>query len=382
MNRIAVPLMDPARGYRAYRDEIDAAIRQVLERGRYILGPEVEGFEHAFAQWCGSAHAVGVASGTDALHLALRTLGIGPGDRVFTVSHTAVATVAAVELAGALPVLVDVDPATYTVDVDKLEETLRRCAGSGGAGRPRAVIAVHLYGHPSDLSALRKICTAYDLFLIEDCAQAHGACLHGRRVGSIGDAAAFSFYPTKNLPAFGDGGAICFRSKELAERCMALREYGWRERYISDLAGMSTRLDELQAAVLTVRLRHVDDELARRRRIAEQYDAALREFVDVPAVREGCEHAFHLYVVRTASRDAFREALQAKGIGTGVHYPVPVHLQRAYAGRIPLGEGGLDVTERIAREIVSLPMQPFLASEEVDAVIAAVRSWGRGRTGS
>lgn len=382
MNSIAVPLMDPARGYRQYRDELDCAMHDVLARGRYILGPEVEAFERAFSQWCGTAHTVGVASGTDALHIALRTLGVGPGDIVFTVSHTAVATVAAIELAGAVPVLIDIDPVTYTIDVQKLEDTVHSLTSSGSSRRLRAVIAVHLYGHPCDLAGLGEICRTHGLFLIEDCAQAHGARLYGRRVGSIGDAAAFSFYPTKNLPAFGDGGAVCFGSKELAERCVALREYGWRERYISDLPGMSTRLDELQAAVLGVRLRHLDDEIVRRRRIAERYVSGFLEFVETPAVRKGCEHSFHLFVVRAAQRDAFRQSLQARGIGTGVHYPVPVHLQPAYAGRVPLGEGGLDVTETIARQIVSLPMQPFLTSEEVEAVIAAVQSWGRSRVAS
>lgn len=375
-----VPLTAPGAGYLRYRDEIDAAVRRVLESGWYILGKEVEAFERAFAAYCGVSAVVGVGNGTDAIALALRALGIGPGDAVFTVSHTAVATVAAIEMAQAAPVLVDVDPQTYTLDLQKLADSIQDFARSGRAGRPRAVIAVHLYGHPADLTGLRELCDRHGLFLIEDCAQAHGARYAGRPVGSVGDASAFSFYPTKNLPAFGDGGAVAFADEAAARRCRALREYGWYHRYLSDVPGVNSRLDELHAAILSVRLHHLDEEVAQRQAIARLYDEALpRDFVAIPAVRRDCQHAYHLYVVRSAARDALRDALSAQGIGTGVHYPQPVHLQNAYRGRVALGAGGMAVTEQLASQVLSLPMHPFLSRRDVAAVIDAVRSCALAR---
>jgi dTDP-4-amino-4,6-dideoxygalactose transaminase len=375
MTTVSVPLADPRRGYRAYRAEIDAAVLGALDGNAYITGPRVAAFEQAFSRWFGVNHTVSVANGTDAVELALRTLGVGAGDLVFTVSHTAVATVAAIELAGATPVLIDVDPKTYTLDPQKLADTLASYAKSHASGRPRAVIGVHLYGQPCDMAALLSICASRDLYLIEDCAQAHGTIVNGKSVGAQGVAAAFSFYPTKNLPAFGDGGAVSFGSAELATRCRELREYGWRSRYVSAIGGMNSRLDELQAAILEVRLRHLQSEIDLRRRIAATYDTELREAVHTPVVRAGCEHAYHLYVARTAARDSLRKALEADGIGSGIHYPVPVHLQPAYAGRVAAGAGGMGVTEALAREIVSLPMHPFLTQDEVKAVTASVRKW-------
>ena len=374
--------MNPGAGYRAYRDEIDAAIRATLEGGIYIHGANVSAFEREFSVWCNVATTVGVANGTDALHLALRTLQVGAGDAVFTVSHTAVATVAAVELAGATPVLVDIEPGTFTLDPAKLEEAVGRLSRSQPQLRPRAVIAVHIYGQACDLTSLRSICKSHGMLLIEDCAQAHGAHYEGKPVGTFGDAAAFSFYPTKNLPAFGDGGAVCFPSEELAARCRALREYGWRERYISDIAGLNSRLDELQAAILRVRLRHLEDEIAARRRIAAEYDAALAQVVTTPALRKGARHSYHLYVVQTAGRDSLRASLQSAGIGSGIHYPVPVHLQPAYTGRVHVGAEGLPVTEAAAKRIVSLPMHPFLGRDDVSAVIKATREWHAAGGGS
>jgi dTDP-4-amino-4,6-dideoxygalactose transaminase len=376
-NPIPVPLMDPARGYRAYREEIDAAVRATLEAGSYILGPAVAEFETRFSQWGGLPSTVAVANGTDAIHLALRTLGVGDG-AVLTVSHTAVATVAAIELAGAAPVLVDVDPVTLTIDVTKLEDSIVALAHEGVL-RPKAVVAVHLYGHPCDVAALRDICDRHGLFLIEDCAQAHGARVGGASVGTFGDAAAFSFYPTKNLAAFGDGGAVSFRSVELAERCRALREYGWRERYISSLPGLNSRLDELQAAILNVRIRHLDDEVAARRRVAGTYNEALAPAVDVPTVRAGYDHAFHLYVIRTRARAALRDALRLRRIGNGIHYPVPVHRQPAYMDRVRIGAGGMAVTDAAKEEILSLPMHPFLSVSEIESVGAAVNAWAESQ---
>jgi dTDP-4-amino-4,6-dideoxygalactose transaminase len=361
--------------YMSQRDDIDAAVQRVLESGWYILGKETEAFERAFAAWCGVNHAVGVGNGTDALVIALKSLGIGAGDAVFTVSHTAVATVAAIEMAGATPVLVDIDPASYTIDPTKLEDAVRNFAASGKAGRARAVIAVHLYGHPCDLAAIRGICKRFDLFLIEDCAQAHGARWHGERVGRFSDMACFSFYPTKNLGAFGDGGAVVTNDGRLAGLASAYRQYGWRERYLSDLAGMNTRLDEMQAAMLAVRLQRLDQEIAARRDIAACYDAALKEVINTPEVRQDATHAYHLYVVRHALRDRLASSLKAAGIGSGVHYPVPVHLQKAYVGRMTLAPSGLEETERAAREVLSLPMHPFLNQEDVARVVAGVTGW-------
>jgi dTDP-4-amino-4,6-dideoxygalactose transaminase len=365
--------MAPGEAYRAYRDEIDAALQRVMGGGWYILGDEVRRFEAEFAAWCGLDHMIGVANGTDAIEIALRTLEIGAGDIVVTVSHTAVATVAAIELVGATPVLVDIDPATCTIDPQKLDETVRDLVGAGL--NPRAVIAVHLYGQPCDMPALVEICRRHDLLLVEDCAQAHGARIGGRHVGADGAASTFSFYPTKNLGAFGDGGAVGFMDAELARRCRALREYGWRERYISDLQGMNSRLDELQAALLSVRLAHLDAELVRRRAVAALYDRGL-DGVTTPVSRPGTLHAYHLYVVRTPRREALRQALSAGGIGTGIHYPVPVHLQPAYANRIRIGAGGMAETERAAHEVLSLPMHGFLDDRSAARVIEAVRRAG------
>lgn len=361
--------------YQAQQVEIDAAVRRVLDSGWYILGQECGAFERDFAAWCGTGHAVGVGNGTDAVVIALKSLEVGEGDAVFTVSHTAVATVAAIEMAGATPVLVDIDPSSFTLDPQKLEDAIRAFSRSGSAGRPRAVIAVHLYGQPCDMAAIADICKRHGLLLIEDCAQAHGANISGITVGNFSDIASFSFYPTKNLGAFGDGGAVVTRNTALAERAAALRQYGWKERYLSDLKGMNTRLDEIQAAILRVRLTRLDSELARRHAIAAAYDQALCGVIQIPATRPGFQHAYHLYVVRSPRRDALAAALKAGGIGTGIHYPVPVHLQRAYQGRTALAPGGLAHTEQAAREVLSLPMHPFLTDEDVERVGAAVKAW-------
>jgi dTDP-4-amino-4,6-dideoxygalactose transaminase len=370
MTQKTITMVDLRGGYLAQQQKIDAAMKRVLDSGWYILGQECAAFERDFAGWCGVRHAVGVGNGTDAIVIALKALGVGPGDAVFTVSHTAVATVAAVEMAGATPVLVDIDPASFTLDPQKLEDAVR--AIPPAAGRPRAVIAVHLYGHPCDLVAIADICKRHNLFLIEDCAQAHGAQIAGKPVGGIGDIASFSFYPTKNLGAFGDGGAVVTNNSALAERAAALRQYGWKDRYLSDIAGVNTRLDEIQAAMLSVRLMRLDTEIARRRAIAARYDAGLSGAVTTPASESGIRHAYHLYVLRHPRRDDLAATLKAENIGTGIHYPVPVHLQKAYAGRIALAPSGMAQTERAAREVLSLPMHPFLSDEDADRVIASV----------
>ena len=297
-----IAMVDLRSNYLIQKAEIDDAVRRVLDSGWYILGSECGVFERNFAQWCGVGHAIGVGNGTDAIVIALKALGVGRGDCVFTVSHTAVATVAAVEMAEATPVLVDIDPATFTLDPAKLEKAIIACK----AGKPRAVIAVHLYGHPCDLAAIRAVCDRHGLFLIEDCAQAHGALVGNKRVGGFGDIASFSFYPTKNLGAFGDGGAVVTNDTAIAERARALRQYGWKERNFSECKGVNTRLDELQAAMLSVRLTRLDTEIAHRRAIAARYDAVLGGLkLKRAKARDGISHAYRLYmfcVIRGGTR--------------------------------------------------------------------------------
>ena len=359
----------PHANYLAHRESIDAAIRRVLDSGWYILGQEVTAFEREFAEFLGAAHAIGVANGTDAIELALRALGIGAGDTVLTVSHTAVATVAAIERTGAEPLLVDIAPDSFTLDPARLEAAILASAGR----RLKAVVVVHLYGHPADLPAILAVAKAHGLRVIEDCAQAHGAMLDGRKAGTWGDLAAFSFYPTKNLSAIGDGGAVVTSDLALAARISELRQYGWRERYISAVPGVNSRLDELQAAILRVKLRALSTENARRRELAHLYSTGLAATpLRLPRVRENAEHVFHQYVVRTARRDALLQHLQARGIPAGIHYPQPVHLQSAYAGRIALGAGGLPETERACREILSLPMHPQLSDEAAARVVEEI----------
>jgi dTDP-4-amino-4,6-dideoxygalactose transaminase len=369
---VAIPQTDPRAGYLAQRTAIDAAIARVLDGGVYVLGREVEVFEAAFADFVGVAHAIGVASGTDAIEIALRACGIGSGDLVFGVSHTAVATIAAIERAGATPVLVDVEPGTYTMAPRELLRALQ----SPLAGRPAAVLPVHIYGQPAELSALTEIARIHGLRLIEDCAQSHGALYRGRAAGSFGDIACFSFYPTKNLGALGDGGMVVTNDPALAAALREIREYGWRERYVSARAGINSRLDPIQAAVLGVKLRSLEADNARRQVIADRYHTGLTGLpLALPVRRPQSTHVFHQYVIRLAERDALRAALQAAGIGSGIHYPVPVHQQPAYGGRLACGPSGLGVTERAAPQILSLPIYPQISDEAVDRVIAEIRSF-------
>jgi dTDP-4-amino-4,6-dideoxygalactose transaminase len=364
-----IPQADPKAAYLAERAALDAAMARVAAAGRYILGEEVATFEREFADYIGARHAVGVASGTDALALALRAIGVGPEDYVATVAHTAVATVAAIELAGARPLLVDIDPDTCTLDPAALGRAL-----AAPPGRVVAVIPVHLYGQSADLDAILALARRHGARVIEDCAQCHGARLEGRRAGSIGDLGAFSFYPTKNLGALGDGGMVVTAEDALAERLRALREYGWRRRYVSDIPGVNSRLDELQAALLRVKLRLLDRDNGRRAAIADAYDRGLAGLtLTLPARRARASHVFHQYVVRSSKRDALRAALEARGVGTNIHYPVPVHRQPAYAGRLAVAPAGLAESERAAREVLSLPIYPQLGDAVVARVIAALR---------
>ncbi len=363
---------DPKASYLAHKAEIDAALSRAIESGWYILGSEVLSFEQEFAAYLGVAEAVGVGSGTDAIYLALRTLGVGAGDAVLTVSHTAVATVAAIELAGAQPVLVDIDPATFTMDAQLLEAAIANHRGS----RLKAIVPVHLYGHPADMQAIVEVAARHGLFIVEDCAQAHGAAIGRRKLGTWGDIACFSFYPTKNLGALGDGGALVTNRVEWAQRARMLRQYGWRERYISELAGMNTRLDEVQAAVLRAKLPYLDRENARRQEIAARYDAALQSTpLRLPQAGRDVTHVYHQYTLRTPRRDELAAFLRDRGIGVGILYPLPVHQQPAYRERPLAAFGGLRQSEQVCRELICLPVHPQLTDPQVASIAEHVVAW-------
>ena len=367
-----IPQANPGATIAERRPEYDAAIMRVLDSGQFILGDAVAEFEHTFAGYVGVTHCVGVASGTDAVELALRAVGVGPGDAVFTVSHTAVATVAAIIRIGALPVLVDIDEATYTMAPDDLRRAVRALPAGTEA---KAVLPVHLYGGMADMPAIVEVAREAGLQIVEDCAQAHGAALSGRAAGTFGDAAAFSFYPTKNLGGVGDGGAVVTNRPDVASAVRELREYGWRTRFVSERDGVNSRLDEVQAAVLSVGLMHLEEDNARRGAIADRYDQGLRRTdFTLPRRRPRARHVFHQYVIRAPRRDAFRSWCSNHEVGTAIHYPVPVHRQPAFRDRLATS-GRLRVTEQIADEIVSLPMFPQLSGDDVSRVIGTATAW-------
>ncbi len=364
-----IPCANPLAQYASHRQTIDAAVARVMASGWYILGEETRQFEAEFATFCESRHGIGVGSGTEALQVALAALGIGRGDEVVTVSHTAVATIAAIEAVGAIPVLADIDPDYFTLDPAKLEQAL--------SPRTKAIIPVHLYGQPADMEPILNLATRSNAAVIEDCAQAHGARYRGSRVGAMGAAACFSFYPTKNLGAMGDGGMVVTGTEATAERARLIREYGWAERYVSSIPGWNSRLDEIQAAILRVKLQTLEEDNIRRQELARRYDARLQDTpLTLPACRAGCEHVYHLYVVRAAQRDALQAHLKNRDIGALIHYPVPIHRQPAYAGRLE-GYRNLEETEKAARDVLSLPMYPELGFDEQDRVIEAILDFYR-----
>jgi dTDP-3-amino-3,4,6-trideoxy-alpha-D-glucose transaminase len=346
-----------------HADEILTAMKRVADSGWYILGAEVKAFEQEFAAYHEVPYAVGVASGTDAIELALLAGGIGAGDEVITVAHTAMATVTAIESTGATPVLVDIDPLTYTLDPEKVRESI--------TDKTRAILVVHLYGQPADLDVLKAITDEHDLLLVEDCAQAHGAIYKGNKVGTIGDMGTFSFYPTKNMGAYGDGGAVISRDEALAERLRELRNYGQTTRYTHQSRGTNSRLDEMQAAILRVKLKHLNTHNSRRREIAKLYDEHLRGVV-IPHVRDGVQPVYHLYVVRDDNRDQLMSDLKEQGVGTLIHYPIPIHLQGSHQD-LNMAEGSLPETEKAVKEIVSLPMYIGLTDDEVMTVCHAIK---------
>ncbi len=354
--------------YQELKQEIDGAIARVMEENIFILHREVEAFEREFASYTGTARCVAVGSGTEAIHLALHGLGVGEGDEVLTVSHTAVATTVAISATGATPVFVDVEPRTFTMDASQLEQRL--------TPRTKAIVPVHLYGHPVAMELLLDLARRRGLLVVEDAAQAHGAEYCGKKVGTLGNAAAFSFYPTKNLGAYGDGGAIVTDDITLADRLAMLRNYGWEtgKRYYSLLKGVNSRLDELQAAILRVKLRHLDEGNQRRRQLAALYGELLEGVpgVVLPVEEEWGHHVYHLYVIRADRRDELQARLRERQIGTQVHYPEPVHRQAAYLA-MGYGVGSLPETERACGEIVSLPFYPELPHADARRVAAEIR---------
>ncbi len=366
-----IPFGSLKRQTRSIRAALEKAVRRVLAGGWYILGPEVRAFEEEFAAYCRARYAVGVASGTEALQLALVALGIGQGDEVITVPNAGVPGTAAILLAGACPVFVDVEEESHNLDPNRLEAAI--------TPRTRAVMPVHLYGRPAAIGPILEVARRHGLAVVEDCAQAHGARYHGRHVGTLGDAGCFSFYPTKNLGACGDGGLVITDDEALAERLRKLRNYGWGRKYHCELpGGTNSRLDELQAALLRVKLHHLEAWNRARRERAGWYDELLSGVVRTPSPSPpGEEHVYHLYVIRSPQRDALQAYLRDRGIGTDIHYPLPTHLQPIYR-HLGYREGDFPVSERLAREVLSLPLYPELTRAEVEQVARTVRTFVEG----
>ena len=359
-----VPLVDLSALHKDIADDLYRAVRGVMERGDFILGEEVNRFEQEFATYCGARHAVGVDSGLSALELILRAHAIGPGDEVIVPTFTFIATAAAVTFAGARPVFVDVDPFTYCIDVAQVEAAI--------TPRTRAIIPVHLYGLPAEMDELNRLAELHALVVIEDACQAHGASYKGRKAGSLGHAAAFSFYPSKNLGAFGDGGIVVTNDGDVAEKIRIMRNCGQKTKNVHELAPFNHRLDTLQAAILRTKLRLLDRWNESRRRIAREYDELLENCAVVtPASPLDTRHAYHLYVIRSSQRDSLQAHLREHGIGSAVHYPTPVHMQPFYQDQ-GVSRGQFPVAERLGNEVLSLPMYPFMSAEQVQFVAATI----------
>jgi len=360
-----IQMNDFKREYLSIKSEIDDAVERVLSSGWYILGNEVKNFEKEFAEYVGTKYAIGVNSGTDAIMLSLMALGIGKGDEVITVSHTTTPTVMPVLLLGAKPVFVDVYEDTLLIDVHKIEEKI--------TNKTRAILPVHLYGNPCQMEVISEIAEKHGLFVVEDCCQAHGTEYRGKKVGTFGHLAAFSFYPTKNLGGYGDGGIVLTNDKNLYEKVYAMRQYGWVERYNSAMTGINSRLDELQAAILSTKLRHLNEWNEKRRKNARLYDELLGgiKSIKIPVETNGGKHVYHQYVIRTEEREKLRKKLEECGIQTQIHYPVPVHKQILFQ---KLGAySNLPVTERIVNEILSLPIHPLLSEKEIEYVCECIQ---------
>jgi len=357
-----IPLVDVARQFAMVEEEAGGAVLEALKSGAYILGPQVAELEREIASYLGVAEGVGVASGTDALFLSLKALGVGPGDEVLTTPFTFIATAEAAANLGAVPRFVDIEEATFNIDAALLADAITE--------RTRAVIAVHLFGHPADMEVCRAICDERGIPLVEDCAQSLGAEVGGRKAGSFGEASAFSFFPTKNLGAAGDAGMICTDDAELAAKLRVLRAHGSSRKYYHEVLGYNSRLDTVQAALLLVKLRHLDEWNSERTRIASQYDAHLENVV-TPPVKPGYTHSYHQYTIRSARRDDVRKSLEEAGIASAIYYPVPLHLQPCFSD-LGYSEGDFPVAEKACREVLSLPIFPGMTGEEIELVCAAV----------
>ncbi|NDJ76221.1 MAG: DegT/DnrJ/EryC1/StrS family aminotransferase [Chloroflexi bacterium] len=367
-----VPFVDLKKPHAELRTEILEAFERILDRADFVLGQDVTAFEEEFAAFCGAEHAIGVASGLAALELCLRAFDIGPGDEVIIPAHTFVATAAAVTLVGATPVLVDVDPITYNIDVAGIERAI--------SPRSRAIIPVHLYGLPADMEAIMALAARYNLAVIEDACQSHGAVYKNRRTGTLGHAAAFSFYPTKNLGGCGDGGMVVTGDKRVAEAIRAMRNCGQKAKNKHEFFPHNYRLDSLQAALLRIKLRHLDDWNHARRQAAERYTTALAgSSVAPPSQSPDSTHVYHLYVVRTAQRDSLRDFLKAQGVATAIHYPLPIH-QQPFFNKAPIRYDALPHSETICNEILSLPMFPEISEDAIAYVIDCVHRYSPVRT--
>jgi dTDP-4-amino-4,6-dideoxygalactose transaminase len=361
-----IPLVDLQAQYRSIKPEIDRAVLAVLESAQFVLGPAVSNFEKAFATYCGTSEAIGVNTGTSALHLALLAAGIGAGDEVITVPFTFVATIAAIEYAGARPVFVDIDPLYYTIDPAKIEAAI--------TPRTKAIMPVHLYGQPADMAPIMEIAKRRGLMVIEDACQSHGAEYAGRRCGSIGELGCFSFYPGKNLGAYGEGGAVVTNDPTLAAKIRLLRSWGEETRYIHAFRGYNYRMDGIQGAILGVKLPHLERWTEARRAHAASYSRSLEGGpAIVPRVRDGVRHVHHVYAVRVPARDEVRAALAEAGVQTGVHYPIPLHLQPGYRD-LGYARGAFPVAERVADEVLSLPMFPELTEAQIAVVAGVIRA--------
>ena len=361
-----IPFVDLPAQFKALKPEIDVAVARVFENAQFILGPAVTAFERDFAAFCQTSEAIGVNSGTSALHLSLLAAGIGPGDEVITVPFTFVATVAAIEYAGAKPVLVDVEPDFLTMDPAKIEAAI--------TPRTKAIVPVHLFGQPADMDPIMDIARKHNLVVIEDACQAHGSEYKGARCGSIGQIGCFSFYPGKNLGAYGEGGAVVTSNPDVATKIRLLRAWGEETRYEHKYRGFNYRMDGVQGAILGVKLRHLDAWTEARRRNAAEYGRQLAETsVALPRERRDARHVYHLYVVRLQQRDSWRDRLNGAGVQTGVHYPIPVHLQPAYRD-LGYSAGDFPVCEQASREVLSLPMFPELTAAQISEVASALRT--------
>lgn len=361
-----IPLVDLTAQYESIKEEIDGAIAGVLESGQLILGPNVKALEEEIASYCGTKYAVGVASGTDALHLLLLALGIREGDEVITTPFTFVATAEAISQTGATPVFVDIDPVTYNINPLQIEKKI--------SSKTKAILPVYLYGQPADMDRIMKLAKSYNLFVVEDCAQAIGAEFQNQKVGSFGNAGCLSFFPSKNLGAYGDGGMVVTNSEVLAEKVRVLRTHGSTQKYYHSLLGFNSRLDELQAATLRVKLKYLDLWTSIRQRKANLYDQLLAELpLSRPIVAEGLSHVYHQYTVRSRERDLLNEALKRNEISSAVYYPLPLHLQRVYE-HLGYSVGSLPESERASREVLSLPMYPELENQQIEHIVNVIGS--------